>query len=415
MSGIKNLVIFKYRNFAFLWIGQCLSQAGTRMYQIAILWWIVSEIPSDSGTALGLFLVLGALPSILLVKIIGSVIDKTKSKVVLVSSDLLAFAVTLVVGLALDNHLLNLIMVYIAGLLIALTEAFFNPTINKAVPELVEQEHIESAVAFQSSTQYLANFGGAVMGAVLIGKLGIPMVIYLNALSYLVSAVINYIIRFRYLIPPVKEEEISAQTSGWKILEGLPVLKNILIGFGLINFFATPTLVILPLYTKATLHSDASVLGFLEASLWIGLILGNFSAGALSFVKSTVKLGSICLFVLGLGLFFPGLLINKFFYMAMLLIAGTALGINNVKFVSLFQNVVEPVIKGRFFALMNAMICFTFPVAFLLFGILADKLSPPHVCLIQGAGVMGIALYFGSLARLEHQLYQKNMKGGSGT
>lgn len=406
MSGIRNPVILRNGDFLFLWLGQCLSQAGTRMYQIAILWWLVSTISQRQGMAIGFFLVMGALPSILLVKYIGLAIDRSRSKTILVSFDLVAFVVIVIVGILLQRSLLSLPAVYLAGLLVALSEAFYNPTLNKAIPEVVEREDIEGAVAFQASTQYLASFGGAVMGAVLIGKLGIPMVIYLNALSYLVSAAVNSVIRFRHAAPPAAAEE--QQVSGWKILEGFVILRKILLGFGLINFFATPILVILPIYTKMALHSNASILGALEASLWIGLLIGNFSSGALGFVKGTIRLGAICLFVLGLGLFLPGLWVNTYFYMASLAVAGIALGINNVKFISLFQNVVSPDMKGRFFALMNALISFAYPVAFLFFGLLADSLTPPQVCMFQGGGVMVIALYFGTLSRFESELYAGN-------
>jgi MFS family permease len=399
-------VILRNNDFLLLWMGQCLSQAGTRMYQIAIVWWILGMIKGEGGAALGLFLVVGALPSILLVKYIGTMVDRHKSKSILVLVDIFSFVVVGIVGWAIQKSLLTLPMVYFAGLLVALGEGFYNPTLNKAVPELVPEKDVEEAVAFQTSTQYLASFGGAVAGALLIGKLGIPMVVFLNALSYLLSAGVNYFIAFRYAAPPVPAEEVEAQGSGWALLRDLPVLKKILLGFGLVNFFATPTLVILPIYTKATLGADASVLGALEAALWIGLLAGTFSSGWFAFVKSTIKLGAFCLFALGFCLFAPGLFINILFYIAMLFVAGFFLGINNVKFVSLFQCVVEPSIKGRFFALMNALISFTFPIAYLLFGILADMLTAPRVCVIQGFGVMAIALYFGGLARHESELYK---------
>jgi len=404
MSVLKKPVIFRNTDFLLLWLGQCLSQAGTRMYQIAIVWWILGMVKDGGGVALGLFLVMGALPSILLVKQIGTTVDRHRSKPILVICDLVLFVVVALVGVAMQQSALTLVMVYGAGLIVALGEAYYNPTLNKALPELVPGEDVEEAVAFQSSTQYLASFGGAVAGALLIGKLGIVMVVFLNALSYLLSAGVNALIHFRHARPPVPEEEQEAQGSGWTILKDLPVLKKVLIGFGLINFFATPTLVILPIYTKNALNADATVLGALEAALWIGLLLGTFASGWFNFVKSTIRLGAICLFTLGAGLFLPGLVINTHFYILMLVLAGFALGVNNVKFVSLFQVVVDPAIKGRFFALMGALVSFTFPIAYLLFGILADYFTAPRVCIIQGLGVMAMALYFGGLARYEKEL-----------
>jgi hypothetical protein len=81
------------------------------------------------------------------------------------------------------------------------------------------------------------------------------------------------------------------------------------------------------------------------------------------------------------------------------------LGINNVKFVTLFQKVVEPSSKGSFFALMSAIISFTFPVAFLLFGALADRLPVTYLCATQGAGIMLVALWYIKISPREPELY----------
>jgi hypothetical protein len=55
---------------------------------------------------------------------------------------------------------------------------------------------------------------------------------------------------------------------------------------------------------------------------------------------------------------------------------------------------VQPELKGRFFALMQALLSFTFPAAFFLFGLLAEVMTPPRVCLIQALGVLAISGYF---------------------
>jgi len=160
----------------------------------------------------------------------------------------------------------------------------------------------------------------------------------------------------------------------------------------------------LPLYTKQTLAASPTVLGMLEASLWIGLVVGSFSTGIVAFVKSTIRVGALCVFAGGLSLSVPGLIVDRTVYLAMLFCAGLSLGINNVKFVSLFQTVVPSEIKGRFFALMQALISFTFPISYFAFGCLADVVSPPRVCLIQGIGIMILSGFFLHLARFEDEL-----------
>ncbi|MBI5209843.1 MAG: MFS transporter [Elusimicrobia bacterium] len=395
------MLIARNRDMLLLWLGQVLSQAGTRMHQIALAWWIVTWASGPgaggSGAKLGTFMVAGALPAILLVKVIGRTVDENPSRRVLVAADVLSAAVAAVMAAALAASLLDFAWACAGGFVLAGLQAFFDPALNKAVSEVVEPRDIEEAVAFQSSTQSLASFAGAVAGALLIERLGIAGVVRLNAASFLLSGALNACLRMKHARPATPEAQ-QPGLSGWAIVNRMPLVKKVLLGFGFVNFFMTPILVVLPLYVKETLSGSASLLGALEAGLWVGLVTGTAVAGWRGFPKDTLRLGAWCLAVIGGCLAVPGVVAAAPLFLALLFIAGAALGVNNVKFVALFQVAVAPEHKGRFFALMAALVSFTFPVAFFLFGMLADVLKPQHVCLIQGLGILGLAAYFARLA-----------------
>jgi hypothetical protein len=86
------------------------------------------------------------------------------------------------------------------------------------------------------------------------------------------------------------------------------------------------------------------------------------------------------------------------------MLAGASLGITNVKFVTLFQRVVPGPVKGRFFATMQAIIGFSFPVAYMVFGYLGDLMSPSRVCLVQATGILLVAMWFYHLSGEEATL-----------
>lgn len=392
-------------DFCLMWLGQFLSQASLRTFQIAVMWWIIAIHSQGSGMKAGLFMVSGALPAILFANIIGKTIEKTGSRRILLTCALLAAVFAGTVSVLLHFSTISITGTFIAGFLIAFMEAFLDPTLNKAVVEVVKTKDIEDAVAFQSSTQSLANFGGAMAGAMLIDKLGVANVVLTSAAGYLLAGVFYSTVGFRRALKPAHAASGEMTISGWKILGGMPFLKKILIGFGFVNFFATPILVILPLYTKHTLNAGASVMGILEASLWIGLLLGTFSSRWFNF-RSTIKLGAACMATMGICLLVPGLIIDQLLYTLMLLTAGFALGVNNVKFITLFQNTVPSRKKGRFFALMQAVITASFPISYFVFGMLADYMTPPKICLIQGFGIILVAGFFLSLVKEEEQAFK---------
>ncbi len=380
-------LILRNRDIGLLWAGQALSQAGTRMYQLALAWWIVSS--GGSGRSMGIFMLLGALPAVALVRLIGRTVERAPSKSILVSTDLASAAVAAVMAAALGADRLGFAGACAGGFVLAVLQSFFDPTLNKAVPELAAPEDLERAVALQTSTQPLASFAGAAGGALLIGTLGVAGVIWLNAASFLLSAGANALLRFPQP-PAAVKREAAEEAAGFSVLESLPFIRKILICFGVANFFMSPILVVLPLYVNRTLAAPVSTLGLLEAALWLGLLAGTWISGRPSLQGAPLRVGAAALGSMGLALISLSAG-HAPTAAAALLAGGAALGVNNVKFVALFQESVPASMKGRFFALMQAILTASFPVAFFAFGWLCDFMSPGAVCVLQGLGVLGVA------------------------
>ncbi|MDA9951114.1 MFS transporter [Oligoflexaceae bacterium] len=396
-------LILRNRDFLLLWTSQVLSQAGNRMFQIAVSWWIISQVSESSGLYLAIFMVLGALPAIILVKKIGMVVDRYSSRQVLLTSDVLGgiFACLLIASM-MGEPVFSLIL--ISGMIFAFFQGFIEPTLNKAVPELVDEVDIGPAVAFLSSTQTLANFAGAVLGAIFIEEFGLIGVTLINGGSYLFSAVCDSLIRFRQAPKSKEEAGESGRLSGWALLKDKPLIKKILITFGCVNLFGTPILVILPLYTKHVLKASASVLGGLEACVWVGILLGTFGTSLFGLKNKTFLFTGLCLSTFALFLSLPGFGAEVAFYGFCLFGAGFSLGAMNVRIVSFFQMVIANEHKGRFFSLLQALISFAIPIGYFGFAYLSDFIAIQKLCFIQGAGVAILALVFIYYSRDESAL-----------
>jgi MFS family permease len=403
-------LIFRNRSFSLVWLSQVFSQSGTRMYQIVIMWWILNHVPAEeAGTKTAIFLILCALPPILLMKVIGRIIEGAKSKTVFVTAEILASTVIATVGALMYTDQLTLTALYISGFLGACCQSFVDPTLPKSVPELVEPNDVEKAVAFETSTQSFANFGGAVFGAMIIGWLGFLGCVVLNFASYLLSALLTSMATFKAKAaasdaarhPERSEGSAPADggPSGWAILNDLPFIKRILLVFAVANFFITPLFLALPIYTKNVLSETAVGLATFEAAMWCGLILGAMISDRVPERWNLVSIAGSCLGIFSICLFLPGLIAASVLFGSALFTAGFVMGINNVKFVTLFQKTVPDDRKGRFFSLMQAMLTFTFPVSFLLFGILADHMSVQAIMLIQGTGLLLLSGYLFSSAK----------------
>ncbi|WP_168200856.1 MFS transporter [Allokutzneria sp. NRRL B-24872] len=389
-------LLLRNKNFALVWIGQVLSQGGTRIYQIALLWWLLGQLPENvRGVASGAFLVMGALPPLMLMRHIGKLIDRMPSRKVMLRAELTACAVVTVLAVFAWQDAVPVWSVYVVALIVAVCQAFFDPCLLKAMPELVEGKDVERAVGFGTSTQSVANFAGAAFGAVLLATVGFTGAVLINAATYAVAAACLYFARFTPLPasppPPPGEEAPQEHKSTWKFLGSMPSVRPLLVCFATANFFSAPTLLVLPLYTKLVLEREAGTLAILEAALWLGLLLGAFSAAHIPTAGRTVRFGALCIAAFGIFLAIPGLVANTVIYAVVLAFAGLCLGVSNVKFTTLFQMAVPNEVKGRFFAALQAAISSTFPVAFLAFGAFGDAIGPQLLTLVQGAGLLVFA------------------------
>ncbi len=381
------MLLFRNRSFGILWLAQVLSQGGTRMNAIAFMWWLVTQESSRTGVWIALFALAAALPGLLLAKPIGRLIDRYPLKPILIYSDLFSF---LIVGLELILLWANLLspgVLVACTLLSSLGSAIFEPAVMKSTPLLVEKADVEAAVAHLGLTTQIAGFAGAVIGATLVAILGMFGTTLINALSFLIGAIASMQVRF---VQPLTENfaPTASQNDEKSILKELaPQTRIILFTFAAINFFATPIVIILPVFVKKQLSGNPTDLALLEAFLWLGFVMGSLFAAKVFPRWSPLKTGTLFLVAFGLSYIAMGSWPVIEVSCAALAIGGFLLSVNNVKFITLFHSTVREEIKGRFFAILTALCGASFPIAFMVFGILADQVQASAIILAQGIGI----------------------------
>ncbi len=131
-------------------------------------------------------------------------------------------------------------------------------------------------------------------------------------------------------------------------------------------------------------------MALLEASLGTGALVGAFTGTRVP-GRPTVA-GAYCLGLMALALALPGLFAHRLVIAGCLAVAGWCAGAVSVRFVALFQRLVPAADKPGFFAVMQAVLGASLPVASLLFGSAGDHLSPQTLCLVQGVGLAPAAV-----------------------
>ncbi|MFG2229403.1 MFS transporter [Streptomyces sp. NPDC048723] len=388
-------LVLRNRAFGAVWLGQVLAQAAVRMFQVGVSWWIVAyAVPEARGLASGLFMAVCTLPAVALAPVVAGAVARFAHRSVLRTSAAVAGAASAALALWAYGGSLPLTTVYAAGLALATCQAFFDPCLTTSVPELVDDADIETATGFELSTQSLAGLAGALLGALTVDRAGVAGLAAGCAAAYLGAAVLVASARFRTVAADDANGANGAAVPPRRrplrrILAELPSVRRILICFTAANLFTAAVFVVIPLYTRSVLFGGGGTVALLEASLGTGALVGAFTGTRVP-GRPTVA-GAWCLGLMALALALPGLFSQRPVVAGCLAVAGWCAGAVSVRFVALFQRMVPTADKPGFFAVMQAVLGASLPVASLVFGSAGDFLSPQTLCLVQGVGLLPAA------------------------
>ncbi|KPC61843.1 MFS transporter [Streptomyces chattanoogensis] len=391
-------LVLRNRAFGAVWLGQVLTQAAVRMFQVGVSWWLVAyAVGAGRGLASGLFMAVSTLPAVALAPVVARAVSRLAHRSVLRTAAATAGAAVLLLALVAYGGAPPTVAAYAATLVLASCQAFFDPCLTTSVPELVDDEDIEAATGFELSTQSLASLGGALLGALIVDEAGMTGLAAGCAAAYLAAALLVTTVRFRPAVAQEPQEPQDGAESGAgaarglrEVLAGLPAIRKILVCFAAANLFTTAVFVVIPLYTKSELGGGGSTVALLEAGLGTGTLLGSVTGARVP--GRPTRLGAGLLAVMAAAFALAGLVAGRLVLAGCLVVAGWCVGVIGVRFVALFQRLVPPADKPGFFAVMQAVLGASFPVASLLFGLLGDHLPARTLCLVQAAGLVPAAI-----------------------
>jgi MFS family permease len=174
------------RNFRRLWMAQIVSEIGDWFYTLSIYTLLLQLTGHASSVALAL--VLQVLPQTLVGPTAGVVNDRVRRKQVMIAADLIRFAVVLAMLLVRSRSMVGL--VYPLLLAETVMAAFFEPARSAVIPNIAAKEEVLIANTLSSATWSVNLLIGASVGGAVAAFFGREAVFILNALSFLVSAIL---------------------------------------------------------------------------------------------------------------------------------------------------------------------------------------------------------------------------------
>jgi len=390
-------------DFWKFWSGETISNFGSSITQFALPL-LVFKL-TGSAVSLGVGFAMFGLPHLLFGLLIGAWTDRLDRRRLMIIVDLLSAAVLVSVPLAAAAGLLSVWWIYSAIFAASTLGIFFQAAQFAAIPSLVERDKLVAANGQIQASFSAATVLGPLAAGALLALIPIEDLLYVDAATFLVSAVTLSLIARPFNAP----REAVRTSIRADVVEGLryvlrhPVLRNISAMMALINFVSVTVYAQLVLFAKHRFAVTDSELGFLFAADGAGVVLLSLAAGPLRsrFSFGNVALGSLMLS----GLMTFALAYAPSYPLAVALSAASAgLGILfNINTGSLRQAIVPNHLLGRIITIAMVLAWSANPLGATIGGVIVERTGDVQtVYAAIGALVFGIALYFRLFSPLGH-------------
>ena len=206
------------RNFRRLWLAQIVSEIGDWFYTLSIYTLLLQLTGHASSVALAL--VLQVIPQTFVGPTAGVVNDRLKRRHVMIAAD--QVRVVVVLSMLFVRSASMVWLVYPLLLAETTMAAFFEPARSAVIPNIAASTEVLVANTLSSATWSVNLLIGASVGGVVAAFLGRNVVFILNALSFLVSAIL---IRGMHFAEP--HAEASGALRVRDLVDFSPVMEGI--------------------------------------------------------------------------------------------------------------------------------------------------------------------------------------------
>src|SRR5262250_2164654 len=267
------LATFQFSGFRLFQIARFCIVFGTEMQSVAVGWQVyeITKRPLD----LGLTGLVQFLPGVLLFLLAGHVADRfDRPKLLTVCYGGYALSSALLLIVSLRAELLyrsgSVAPIFVILLFVGTVRSFSMPSSRALLPQLVPEEQLPSAVAWNSSIFQFATILGPAMGGLLYAFFRGPAAVYATALSAGTIAMLTTM-RIEVKSPPRAREPFSLKT----VFAGFHYIwqHKLVLGSISLDLFAVllgGAVALLPVYAKEILVTGPWGLGLLRSAPGIG-------------------------------------------------------------------------------------------------------------------------------------------------
>jgi MFS family permease len=370
-------------SFRLLFLATLGSGVGTWMATIALTADITDRTHSPWWVS-ALFIV-SFVPAVIVGLVGGPLVDRLSRKKLIVAADVVRIGVFVAlpfVGSALA-------IVFLAGIA-GVANSFFRPAVLAGVPNLIADEDLAHGTSLLQATDWAAATLGPILGGVIVSASGPDIVYWINAATFLISALLLVRIPARLL-----QSEQAITRGHWRdIADGFSVFRRsaalltVTVAFGF-AMLATGLINVSEIFlAERALHRGASGYGLLWSATGVGLVIGSLISGALLESRELTDVYPLAFLPWAAGIFAAAISQNIWVAALAMVVAGFGNGLTFPMTVLIIQRYTEDRLRGRAFTLIISAHNLLLGIAMVAAGALTE-LAGPRWTYVVAAALLG--------------------------
>jgi len=390
------------RDFTLLWLGQFGSEVGNGLVQLALPL-LVYAITGSAIQMAGAY-IFQFLPWLLFGLLGGVLVDRWDRRITIVVVELVRAVAFLSVGIAfaIDSDILTVQMIYALIFMESSLQNFFNPARLALMPNLVKAEDLRAGNSLMEVSRHIGFLVAPSAGVALADYLGAATIIIIDGVTFAISGLTVFMIRWR------QPKRIVERVEGWRqqlaqvyreTSEGITVIRTvrllqvtILLGFAL-NLVVAPIQTLLPLYVFDVKEQPQAYFALLALTFIVGLLVGSLAAPAISKRAGLGKMTIGSVIVLGATISVAAYLPTLIVPIGALVVAGIAIGALNVGQMNMLQTSTTDEERGRVSAAYYSVTLGVRTAGYAVAGALVAPLGIQPLFVVFGVIVLCLGLF----------------------
>jgi MFS family permease len=372
-------------------VAKSVSLLGDEVAAVALVLRLQSH--GAQPTAIAALLIAAMLPLLLLAGVVGRLVDRYDSRVLLVVSSLAQGMLCVLLAYTTSTGaVLGLVAALGAG------QAVNGATWQALLPTIVGTERLPQAIGLTQAGMTIAGIAAPALAGLLTGLYGARVPLLLDAATFLAITAAGLLITTRR--GAAVTGAVRTKGGGLRIVRADPLLKMLFLLLALFVLLGAMVNVVEVFLVRETLHASTTWYGIVGAAYGLGALVGSVLGGRLrgdlalarAFVGAAVGLAA------ALAAFAAAPSVAWLLPVA--LAGGAANGVLNLTLGSLVMGRADADARGRVGAVLNGVASGTQLTAFAAAGLLASVLTPREIFVAAGiSGLLAPVLFARRLVR----------------